>query len=155
MSGTPELFNRKDFYRCLQCAICTGSCPAARVIEGFNPREYILKYILYGEQEELLKSDMIWCCTTCQICQERCPHGIDISGFLIHIMNLAAERGNLPEEILKEIRLIAETGRSIKSTAHTVRVREELGLKALEQPDTEEIRNILREAGLKGMLDQK
>ena len=153
MAKALDLYDKEEFYRCLQCAICTGSCPAAQVVDGFNPREIILRYMLYGEQEEVLADEKLWCCTTCHACQERCPHEITISGLLTHIMNLAAKRGNLPRPLKENIKLMAETGWSVKATSHSDRIRGELGLKPLKRPDTEEIRSILCEAGLEEILD--
>ncbi len=153
MAKALDLYDKEEFYRCLQCAICTGSCPAAQVVDGFNPREIILRYMLYGEQEEVLADEKLWCCTTCHACQERCPHEITISGLLTHIMNLAARRGNLPRPLKENIKLMAETGWSVKATSHSDRIREQLGLKPLKHPDTAEIRSILCEAGLEEILD--
>ena len=153
MAKALDLYDKEEFYRCLQCAICTGSCPAAQVVDGFNPREIILRYMLYGEQEEVLADEKLWCCTTCHACQERCPHEITISGLLTHIMNLAAKRGNLPRPLKENIKLMAETGWSVKATSHSDRIREQLGLKPLKRPDTAEIRSILCEAGLEDILD--
>jgi heterodisulfide reductase subunit C len=148
-----DLYDKEEFYRCLQCAVCTGSCPTARVIEGFNPREIILRYILYGEQEEVLADEKLWCCTTCHTCQERCPHEIAISGLLTHIMNLAARGGNLPRPLKENIKLMAETGWSVRATSHSDRIREQLGLKPLRRPNAAEIRSILRETGLGEILE--
>ena len=153
MAKALDLYDREEFYRCLQCAICTGSCPAAQVVDGFNPREIILRYMLYGEQEEVLADEKLWCCTTCHACQERCPHEITISGLLTHIMNLAARKGNLPRPLKDNIRLMAETGWSVRATSHSDRVREQLGLKPLKRPDAHEIRSILCEAGLEEILE--
>jgi heterodisulfide reductase subunit C len=148
-----DLYDKEEFYRCLQCAVCTGSCPAAQVVDGFNPREIILRYMLYGEQEEVLADEKLWCCTTCHACQERCPHEITISGLLTHIMNLAAKGGNLPRPLKENIKLMAETGWSVRATSHSDRIREQLQLRPLKHPDTAEIRSILCEAGLEEILD--
>ena len=153
MAKALDLYDKEEFYRCLQCAVCTGSCPAAQVVEGFNPREIILRYMLYGEQEEVLADEKLWCCTTCHACQERCPHEITISGLLTHIMNLAAKGGNLPRPLKENIKLMAETGWSVRATSHSDRIREQLKLRPLKHPDTAEIRSILCEAGLEEILD--
>jgi hypothetical protein len=50
------------------------------------------------------------------------------------------------------IRLMAETGWSIRATSHSDRMREALGLRPLTRPNSEEIRQILREAGLEEIL---
>ncbi len=153
MAKALDLYDKEEFYRCLQCAVCTGSCPTAQVVEGFNPREIILRYMLYGEQEEVLADEKLWCCTTCHACQERCPHEITISGLLTHIMNLAARGGNLPRPLKENIKLMAETGWSIRATSHSDRIREQLGLKPLKRPNTAEIRSILSETGLDEILE--
>jgi heterodisulfide reductase subunit C len=153
MAKALDLYDKEEFYRCLQCAVCTGSCPTAQVVEGFNPREIILRYMLYGEQEEVLADEKLWCCTTCHACQERCPHEITISGLLTHIMNLAARGGNLPRPLKENIKLMAETGWSVRATSHSDRIREQLGLKPLKRPNTAEIRSILSETGLDEILE--
>jgi heterodisulfide reductase subunit C len=154
MPDIPDKYNKKELYRCLQCAICTGSCPVSRVIEGFNPRETVLRYILYGEQEEVLEDDLIWCCTACQICSERCPHEIDICGLIIQIMNHAAFRRNIPEALQKQAAQIAGTGRAVSPTPRSERIRRELGLKPLKEPDTGEIRKILIDSGINNVIGE-
>ncbi len=148
-----DLYDREEFFQCLQCAVCTGSCPTARVVPGFSPRDIILRYILYGEEEEVLDRPELWACTTCHACQERCPHEICISGLLTHIQNLAAQRGTLPRAIREGIQLMAQTGWSVPASPRSDRLREELGLAPLKRPDAEEIREIFREAGLDAIMD--
>jgi len=140
---------------CLQCAICTGSCPVARVIDGYNPREIILKYLLYGEAEDIVDSDLIWCCTTCHTCEERCPHGISVSELLVRIMNHAAERGNLPDAIRQAVSCIAGTGRAVRPTSRSQRTRRELGLDPIPECNTSEIRELLRACGVEHFGEAK
>ena len=153
MTKNLDPMERSALSACLQCAICTGSCPTARVIDGYNPREIILRYLLYGEEKEIVDSDLIWCCTTCHTCEERCPHGISVSELLILIMNHAAEQGNLPEAIRQAISSIAETGRVIQGTSRSERARSELGLDPIPECDTTEIRELLRACGVEQMLE--
>ena len=155
MAKALDLYDREEFNKCLQCGVCTGSCPSARVIPDYNPREFILRYILHGAENEVLENPFLWCCTTCHACQERCPHNICISGLLTHIMNLAAKRGNLPKTLREGIKLMAETGWSIQATPRSDRIREELGLIPLKRPNSDEIKQIFREAGLDKILDLK
>ena len=138
----------EEYYRCLQCAVCTGSCPTARVVQGFNPRELILRYMLDGEKDEVLNLELIWACTTCQICQERCPHDIDIFGLLLKIMNRAAKHGNLPKLLQDGIKLMRESGWAVPLNTRVNQIRAELGLKPLQKPHMSEINQILKEVGL-------
>jgi len=140
---------------CLQCAICTGSCPVARVIDGYNPRETILKYLLYGEAEDIVGSDLIWCCTTCRTCEERCPHGISVFELLVRIMNQAAERGNLPGAVRQAVDCIAETGRAIRPTSRSQRRRRSFGLDPIPECNTAEIRELLRACGVEPFGEAK
>ncbi len=153
MSETPESFSKNELYRCLQCAVCTGSCPVSQVIEGYNPRETILQYLLHGEQQKVLDDELVWCCTTCYACQERCPHEIDINGLLTRIMNQAARHGNLPKGLREGLKILARTGRQVKATSSSERIRRETGLAPLTTPDSSEIRQLLREAGLGEILE--
>ena len=154
MGKALDLYDKEEFAQCLDCAICTGSCPAVRVVPEYtSPRELILRYILYDTQNQVLDNTFLWCCTTCHTCQARCPHNIRISGLLTHIMNLAARRGNIPKALREGIRLMAETGWSVQATSHARRIREEIGLKSLEQPKVKDIQDIFREAGLFDILD--
>ncbi|TFG62699.1 MAG: hypothetical protein E4H36_07385 [Spirochaetales bacterium] len=153
VSKALNLYEREHFTRCLQCAICSGSCPTARVVDRYNPRELVLRYILDGDEDVLSEMDTLWCCTTCQVCRERCPHGINISGLLTHMMNLSALKGNIPPVLRSSIMMMIETGRPIQSNSRSERIRGELGLKPLTKPDTKEIREILLDAGLGKILD--
>ena len=38
MAKALDLYDKEEFYRCLQCAVCTGSCPSAQVVEGYTYR---------------------------------------------------------------------------------------------------------------------
>lgn len=154
----PETTNHvadADLLKCLQCAICTGSCPAARVIEGYNPRETILRYLMYGEEDEVLASELIWCCTTCHTCEERCPHGISVSELLLEAMNRAAARGHLPEAIRQTITSIAQTGRALAATPRTEKLRTELGLGPLPECNTASVQALMQACGVDKMMDIK
>lgn len=144
-----------DLRRCLQCAICTGSCPAARVIEGYNPRAIILRRLLHDDQPPSGDADLLWCCTTCHTCEERCPHGISVGGLLIEIMNEAARRGRLPDAIRQTLATLARTGRAIPTTPRVERMRKELGLPPLRDCNTEKVRELLRRCGVDAMLEAK
>ena len=147
-----ESFNKKELYRCLQCAVCTGSCPVSRVVNDYNPREIILRYSLHGEKN-VLEDELMWCCATCYACQERCPHEIDITGLLTRIMNQAAQKGNLPKTLSDGIKLIAETGRLVKATKKTELLRRDLGLEPLKPPNRAEILSLLRATGLDEIVE--
>ena len=59
MSQSPENFDKRELYRCLQCAVCTGRCPVAQVVPQFNPREMLLRYAFDGEQETVPADELM------------------------------------------------------------------------------------------------
>lgn len=59
---------------CIQCGICTGSCPVASEME-YPPRK-IIAMIRAGMQDEVLSSNSMWHCLSCYMCGCRCPRGV-------------------------------------------------------------------------------
>lgn len=58
--------------KCVQCGMCTSTCPAARHSE-YNPRD-IMERVLEGD-ESILEDDIIWNCFYCYTCHSVCPVG--------------------------------------------------------------------------------
>ena len=82
---------------CMECGVCTGSCPISRELESFSPRQ-IIKRALIETDGELLKSRELWACLTCARCSERCPVKIDFPEFIRSYRENARKAGNLPQE---------------------------------------------------------
>jgi len=82
-----------DYFSCIQCGRCVGSCPAARVSENFNMR-IINRRILDGD-DSLLQDDTIWECFYCQACVNLCPKdNIDSFKTIIILRDLALEENH-------------------------------------------------------------
>jgi len=45
----PEIVDRTQAYYCLDCGICTGSCPVSRVTPDFSPRLMVEKVLMDQE----------------------------------------------------------------------------------------------------------
>ncbi len=148
---TPALFDEELLYECYQCARCTGSCPAAFAVEGFNPRNILLKCLRLGLQAAIT-DEKLWCCCTCHVCEDRCPQIIDVTDLLVSIMNEAAKRGYMPEKVRASTNMILHTGRVVLVSKRTSQVRKRLGLKALKQVPVEEVEGILEKTGLAAMM---
>ena len=58
--------------KCVQCGMCTSTCPAARHSD-YNPRD-IIERVLEGD-ESILEEDNIWNCFYCYTCHSVCPVG--------------------------------------------------------------------------------
>jgi heterodisulfide reductase subunit D len=82
-------------YYCLDCGVCTGSCPVSRVSPSFSPRLIVEKALL-ELGDELLQDRELWSCLTCSRCFERCPAKIDFPEFMRALREEAAKRGTTP-----------------------------------------------------------
>ncbi len=82
---------------CMECGVCTGSCPVSMVLPSFSPRR-LIKSILMDSSDSLLTSRDIWLCLTCARCSKRCPVEIDFPEFARHWRKDARNNGNTPIE---------------------------------------------------------
>ena len=95
MEQIMELTQRQIDY-CMECGVCTGSCPVARTLPGFSPRQ-MLKRAMMDTGEDLLKSQDLWACLSCARCSIRCPVEIDFPEFTRAMREEARKAGNLPQ----------------------------------------------------------
>jgi len=76
---------------CIQCGICTGSCPVANEME-YSPRE-IIALIRAGMRDEVLSSNSMWYCLSCYMCTVRCPRGVKPTEMAHALECLANQQG--------------------------------------------------------------
>jgi len=95
--------------QCFACGTCTAGCPVRRFNANFNPRR-IIRMVLLGMRERVLKEPFVWLCATCFTCQERCPQGVRIADLMRALKNLAVREGNMPEGIPLQANLLREKG---------------------------------------------
>lgn len=87
-----EIVDKTKAYYCLDCGICTGSCPVSRVTPDFSPRLMVEKCLM--EQEENPFEDVnIWSCLSCGQCTARCPSRIDYPEFVRRVRAEAVRNG--------------------------------------------------------------
>ena len=149
---TPYIFNKELIYECNQCARCTGSCPAAIVVEGFNPRNFLLTCARLGV-ESVISDEKLWCCTTCHVCEDRCPQMIDVTELLTALMNQAAKKGHIPEKVKAGTEMIINTGKVVNISKRADQLRKKLGLSPLPEVAMGEVEGILVKTGLIGLME--
>ncbi len=88
----PEIVERTHAYYCLDCGICTGSCPVSRVTTDFSPRLMVEK-VLMDQEENPLEDVNIWSCLSCGQCSTRCPSEIDYPEFVRMVREEAVRQG--------------------------------------------------------------
>ncbi|MFH1533296.1 MAG: 4Fe-4S dicluster domain-containing protein [Pseudomonadota bacterium] len=84
----------KDIDHCIQCGMCTATCPVADAVPGFSPRQLIARALM-NLDEELLASDEIWYCARCQQCVAICRKNIRPGDIITAIRIIALQRGYL------------------------------------------------------------
>ncbi len=87
-----DIINRTQAYYCLDCGICTGSCPVSRVTPDFSPRLMVEKALM-DEEENPLEDINIWSCLSCGQCTSRCPSNIDYPEFVRMVRQEAVKQG--------------------------------------------------------------
>jgi len=76
---------------CIQCGVCTGSCPMASQME-YPPRK-IIALIRAGMRDEVLSSNSMWFCLSCYLCTVRCPRDIKPTELAHALESLATQHG--------------------------------------------------------------
>jgi len=138
----------KNVKLCYQCGVCTSGCPVSTLTGLYKP-SWVVRMIVLGIREKIFLGDTIWLCASCYTCQERCPQGVDVADLMLSLRNIAIREGYapIPESLLEQARSFFETGHVVRVTAGMNKLREELGLAAVEFKPPEEVRSIMRRLG--------
>lgn len=102
---------------CLQCGICSGTCPAVEFMEH-SPRT-LIGMIGADLKDEVLASNTYWSCASCYSCTVRCPAGIDIADLMYALKRYSIWKGKHKDLIgpaFSEgfVKMIVRTGRSFE-----------------------------------------
>lgn len=78
--------------KCLQCGICTASCPYSSLDsnDGFSPREFVQKLRL-GLTD--FSGEDLWFCTNCGSCVAVCPYEVPLVDVIIGLRKLVVSLG--------------------------------------------------------------
>ncbi len=87
-----DIVNATQAFYCLDCGICTGSCPVSRVTGDFSPRLMVEKSLM-DEEQDPLEDNNIWSCLSCGQCSTRCPSKIDYPEFVRMVREEAHVQG--------------------------------------------------------------
>ena len=80
----------QDIRQCYQCAKCSGGCPGSTAMD--YPPNQIIRMLMLGMKEEVLKSQTIWVCMGCSTCTTRCIRDIDVARVMDTLRQEALER---------------------------------------------------------------
>jgi len=82
------------FWSCIQCGVCSGSCPMGEAMD-YAPRRAV-KMLLDGRAKEVLESNTPWLCISCHTCAVRCPRKLLISDGLFPALRAAVMSSGKP-----------------------------------------------------------
>lgn len=76
---------------CYQCYRCTNSCPVVEDMDIYPHR--VIRYVILGEREKVLRSKTIWSCLQCYTCSVRCPNDIHVGHVFDSLRKVAIKEG--------------------------------------------------------------
>jgi heterodisulfide reductase subunit D len=87
-----EAVDKTKAYYCLDCGICTGSCPVSRYDPLYSPRLTVERALLSSAKDVLCDKEL-WSCLTCGTCNLRCPSTVDYTAFVRQARAVARRLG--------------------------------------------------------------
>jgi len=132
--------------RCFACGTCTVVCPVFSVNDQYNPRK-IIRMILLGLKDEVLKSDFIWLCSGCYSCYELCPRDVKITHLMNAVRNIAVREGHIPKPMKAGVDHLEKFGRLLEGSEfeNTLRLKKEIPELNLTIP---EVKKLLKKTGI-------
>lgn len=79
---------------CYQCQKCTATCPVSEFMD-IKP-DVVVRKVMLGDEENLLKSKTIWLCTGCETCGSRCPNLISVGKINEFLRERCIKKGFTP-----------------------------------------------------------
>jgi heterodisulfide reductase subunit C len=76
---------------CFQCRKCTNGCPVTFAMDIYP--DQVIRLVLLGQKERVLKCSTIWVCSACETCTTRCPNEVDIAGTMDALKEMALKEG--------------------------------------------------------------
>ncbi len=138
--------------RCFACGTCSVICPVFAVNDEYNPRR-IIRMVLLGLKEDVLKSNFIWLCSGCYSCYELCPRDVKITRVMGALRNIASRIGFVPEPVIASVDLLKKFGRLLEVSEFENTIRSKKSIPELKTiiPD---IKNLLQQSGINEVVKE-
>ena len=89
----------ENIKKCFACGTCAAGCPVTNIDEEYNCRK-IIRQVLLGMREEVLKTPVIWFCLMCYRCTSRCPQQVNFADIMKALRYLAIKNGFVSADML-------------------------------------------------------
>jgi len=87
---------------CYACGACTGGCPVSDVDPEFDPRK-LIRMVVLGLKDELLRSPLIWYCQLCNTCSFVCPQDVRFSEAMGVLREMAVAEGHVSPDLAQRM----------------------------------------------------
>ena len=87
---------------CYLCGTCTAGCPISEITADYNPRK-IMRKILLGQKDELLRSGEIWRCYQCHTCVSHCPQDVRFADIIRALREIALKESIFDRAFADEV----------------------------------------------------
>lgn len=91
LSEVERAVQETQAYYCLDCGVCAGVCPTARVNRRFSPRLLVQRALL--APDDVASEPELWSCLACGHCATLCPSNVDFPGFVRRLRAEARKSG--------------------------------------------------------------
>ena len=91
----------ENIMKCFACGTCAAGCPVTNIDEEYNCRR-IIRQVLFGMREEVLKSPLIWLFVMCYRCYARCPQQVNFTDIMKALRHLAVRDEHVPADMLAD-----------------------------------------------------
>ena len=96
-----EITEALKLRECIQCGMCTGSCPVSAKTP-LNVRRVVRQIGLFYELP-LEPVEALWACTTCGTCELRCPKELKPFEAVISLRSILVEEGRIARTIIEAL----------------------------------------------------
>jgi len=143
-------FGGEEIKHCFSCGTCTVGCPVRELDETYNPRK-IIRMVLLGMRERVLKSEFIWLCSQCYTCYDRCPQGVRLTDIMTALKNIAVREGYIHPAFKEQARLLGKQGRLYEVEDFDNKKRGKFGLPPVKKK-FDEVTKIVENSNLKKVI---
>ncbi|MDP6048881.1 MAG: (Fe-S)-binding protein [Candidatus Bathyarchaeota archaeon] len=108
MAEAQKFIHEFKLFKCIQCGVCTGSCPVSAKA-GLNIRQ-LMREINLNRRVEIPPEDVLWSCTTCSACEARCPKELSPYKVILEMRGLAVEGGMVSSTVRDALESVFKHG---------------------------------------------